>query len=282
MFEKIHKKIYQFYSITKTQRDIKHILALQNIDSVYNKELQKNPDSLLPYGFKVFSQCDEDGIIEKIFDEIGTTNKTFVEIGSGDGSENNTHYLLLKGWKGVWIDGSESRIAHAKKTFGVSKRLDIVHSFLDKDNAEQTLLSSLTKIGEDKIDFLSIDIDGNDIHVLEALKDIDARMICMEYNPAFRPPLAISVKYDEKHTWKNDIYHGSSLQAFYDVLSKRGYALVSCNLSGYNSFFVKQSELKNLKPLTPKEAYQPSRLWTVHLKHGHKVSNRFLQNELKN
>ena len=47
------------------------------------------------FGFKVHSQNEEDGIIQEIFRRIGVTNKKFIEIGVGDGLENNTLFLLL-------------------------------------------------------------------------------------------------------------------------------------------------------------------------------------------
>ena len=49
-----------------------------------------------------------------IFKDIKYLNKTFIEIGSGSGLENNTHYLLLKGWKGVWIDSNKSKVVDRK------------------------------------------------------------------------------------------------------------------------------------------------------------------------
>ncbi len=53
-----------------------------------------------------WSQNYEDGMIAEIFRRIGATQKTFLEIGVGDGSENNTTALLSAGWNGWWIDGS--------------------------------------------------------------------------------------------------------------------------------------------------------------------------------
>ena len=46
-----------------------------------------NPAALENYGYKVYSQNDEDGIIEEIFNRIGTTNKRFIEFGVQDGLE---------------------------------------------------------------------------------------------------------------------------------------------------------------------------------------------------
>lgn len=56
----------------------------------------KNEKALENYGYKVYSQNDEDGIIEEIFERIGITNKTFIEFGLQDGLESNTHYLLFQ------------------------------------------------------------------------------------------------------------------------------------------------------------------------------------------
>src|SRR5215475_6955019 len=62
-----------------------------------------DPKRLLRYGFKVYSQCDEDGIIQEIFKRIETTNRIFVEFGVETGIECNTVKLLLEGWRGLWL-----------------------------------------------------------------------------------------------------------------------------------------------------------------------------------
>ena len=64
-----------------------------------------DPRRLLRYHSQVCSQNGEDGIIHEIFRRIGTTTKIFVEVGVGDGCENNTAFLLSQGWTGFWIDG---------------------------------------------------------------------------------------------------------------------------------------------------------------------------------
>ena len=67
---------------------------------------------------KVYSQNGEDGIIEEIFNRIGTTNKFFVEFGIENGTECNTRHLLEdKGWQGLWIDGSFDNVMVARKRF---------------------------------------------------------------------------------------------------------------------------------------------------------------------
>ena len=49
--------------------------------------------SLQSKGRRVFSQADEDGVIEEVFNHVGTTNKVYVEFGASDGQECNTRYL---------------------------------------------------------------------------------------------------------------------------------------------------------------------------------------------
>ena len=48
---------------------------------------------LVKKGFKVFSQNDEDGAIEAVFDYIGTTDKVYVEFGVESCIECNSRYL---------------------------------------------------------------------------------------------------------------------------------------------------------------------------------------------
>ncbi len=55
------------------------------------------PENPAAYGFKVYSQADEDGVVDNITQRIGIDRGSFIEIGCGDGRENNSHYLLLKG-----------------------------------------------------------------------------------------------------------------------------------------------------------------------------------------
>ena len=71
-----------------------------------NNKRYNDKKNLINYGFKVYSQADEDGIINEILNRISNTSKTFVELGVQEGEECNTLYLLKSGWKGLWVDMS--------------------------------------------------------------------------------------------------------------------------------------------------------------------------------
>ena len=145
-------------------------------------------------GFKVFSQNDEDGIIEEILQRIGTLNplsRTFIEIGCGNGLENNTHYLLLKDFKGCWVDGDAKNLAFIETELGGLDfpRLQARQSFIDLSNIGGTISSQVRFLETSEPDFFSLDIDGNDLWILqESLRHFQPKVICVEYNPKF-PPL---------------------------------------------------------------------------------------------
>ena len=101
------------------------------------QERYKNKLYLDGFGYKVFSQNDEDGIINEIFTRIGTTNKKFIEFGVQDGIECNSHLLLDTGWSGLWIDGNKDDCNKIKTFFKTSledKKLAILNDFITKDN----------------------------------------------------------------------------------------------------------------------------------------------------
>src|ERR1043165_4786872 len=96
-----------------------------------------DPKRLLRHGFKVYSQHDEDGIIQEIFRRIGTGNRTFVEFGVETGIECNTVKLLVEGWRGLWIDGSNANVAQIQTnflSFVRDGRLKAIPSFITAEN----------------------------------------------------------------------------------------------------------------------------------------------------
>src|SRR5574337_1378514 len=230
------------------------------------------PGNPAAYGYKVYSQCDEDGIIAYIFSLIGARNKTFVEIGCSDGLENNTHALLLRGWRGVWIDADKKKINSIERTIPSNSKLTVRCVKISEGNVCDVIQSSQSGLNTTEIDFFSLDIDGQDLHVTTAfLATFKPRVICMEYNAKFPPPLEISVSRNGD-AWGGDDYQGASLCSFVKVLNESGYALVACSLSGVNAFFVNTREAATFPSFAPEQIYQPARYHLRHLRSGHRAS----------
>src|SRR5947209_11096538 len=146
------------------------------------KPRHNNPKRLLRYGFKVYSQNDEDGIVQEIFRRIGTANRTFVEFGVEAGTECNSVKLLVEGWRGVWIEAGADHAAAIKEGFApfiADQRLALVQSLVTAENINDLLRQGGAQ-GE--IDFLAIDIDHNDYWVWKAIDAVTPRVVAIEYN----------------------------------------------------------------------------------------------------
>lgn len=221
------------------------------------KEHLQDPKFLESYGYKVYSQNDEDGILHEIFDRIGTETKKFVEFGVQDGLECNSHYLLHKGWTGLWLEGSELYYQQLRRNFApvISKGLlktDCV--FITRENIDLTL----GKNGySGKVDLLSIDVDGNDYHIWEEISSVTPRVVCIEYNGRFPPDYAWVMPYFREHEWGGNDYFGASLKALENLGRKKGYQLVGTNLTGVNAFFVRAdlAQGKFPEPATAENLY---------------------------
>jgi len=229
--------------------------------------------SLIPYGYKMYSQADEDGMIAEIFHRIGVTNKTFVECGIGDGLENNTLALLHQGWKGLWIDANSIAIDNIRNEWAGligDGDLKVEHAFITRTNIDALIKKNIeSKI----IDLLSIDLDGNDWHIYEAISAVEPRVIVFEYNAKFPPPVRFCMEYDAEYVRSGDCF-GFSLQFIVDKMEGLGYRLVGCNLSGANAFFVRQELLQDhfLSPYTAAVHYEPARYYLAQLHSGQKPS----------
>lgn len=255
------------------------ILAQNEINLIRRGSKYTDPKSLLPFGYKIFSQNDEDGIIGEIFKRIGPTNKSFIEFGAGNGLENNTLTLVYKGWNGLWIDSSSKYVNNIQKHYSkiINRgQIKVIKSFITKSNIDSILKSNNMK-GE--IDLLSIDIDGNDIYIFNAISCISPRVVIMEYNAKFIPPMIYCMAYEEKYKWKGDDCFGSSLKYLEIEFSKKGYSLVGCNLTGVNAFFIRNDLVSNkfMEPFSAEFHYEPPRYYlTLGLSTGHPSSYRTL------
>jgi len=180
------------------------------------------------YERQISSQNGEDGILEAVFVKIGTTNKYFVEFGSGDTHECNTLYLSrCKGWKGLWMDATyldrRGRVKQERIT------AENIEALFQKHHVPQ------------EFDLLSIDIDGNDYWVWKAITNYHPRVVAIEYNSTIPPTESKTIPYDPNHMWDGSTnFFGASLLALKELGEQKGYTLIGCENSGTNAFFVKQ------------------------------------------
>jgi hypothetical protein len=217
--------------------------------------------------WKVHSQNGEDGLIAHVFSTIGPTDRRFVEIGIGDGSECNTANLTLHfGWGGLLVDCVTENVASARRFYheehGVPlARLAIAEARVDAENVN-ALLDRHGVRGS--IDLLSIDIDSNDYWVWKAIDRIKPRVVVIEYNASFGPSepwIALyEPSFDSRAHHPSGWYHGASLTALARLGARRGYQLVGCDSAGVNAFFVRRELAASKLPAQdPAEAFHPHR-----------------------
>jgi hypothetical protein len=211
-------------------------------------------------GFGVFSQYDEDGIIQFLINHVEIKNQTFVEFGVEHYEESNTRFLLMNdNWQGMVIDGSEENIDYIQND-RVSRRFDLQAqaAFITKDNINDLIRKS--GFHED-LGLLSVDIDGNDYWVWEAINAVRARIVVAEYNSVFgHEPVSILYQADFYRTKAHfsNLYYGCSLSALAHLAAKKGYMLAGSSLRGNNAFFVRKDIAGALPEVSAKDAYVSS------------------------
>lgn len=166
---------------------------------------------------KVYSQLWADGIIWKIFRDIGTTNNFFVEFGTQDGSECNTRFLRERcGWTGLLMDGDNDNALISLHSEWIT-RDNIVHLF-EKYNVPRNP------------DLLSVDIDGNDFHVLEAILEeggFRPRVIVVEAAMTLPPDVDMVIRYKPDHQWDGTCYSSASMLSYQKLGRRFGYSVVA-------------------------------------------------------
>jgi len=223
----------------------------------------KTSKQLQDYEFKVFSQWGEDGILQRLIECLEIKNHTFIEFGVEDFYESNCRYLMVNNnWAGFVLDGSRSNINRLRNSYFYWKyQLDTACSFITRGNINRLLASS----GFDRdLGILSIDIDGVDYHVFEAITEFNPRIVILEYNAVFGSERKITVPYadDFRRTKSHysNLYFGASLAALTHLANRKGYTLVGTTSAGVNAFFVRNDLMNDsLESHTAGSAFTLSR-----------------------
>ncbi len=229
-------------------------------------KLNQNTGSsrLSDYEFKVFSQFGEDGIIQFLTQSIAIPHKTFIEFGVGDFMESNCRFLLMKdNWKGFVLDSSAENInSLIRNNIYWKYHLGSRIAHVTRDNINELL--DLSGFDRD-LGILSVDIDGVDYYVVEAVSSYKPRILILEYNAVFGGSRKISVPYspdfNRTEAHHSNLYAGASLSAMNFLAEKLGYALVGSNLIGNNAFFVREDLLnERVRKRTVSDVFASSNL----------------------
>jgi hypothetical protein len=192
--------------------------------------------------FSIYSQNGEDGIIAFLTGGLKQNRKRFVEIGTADGGENNSLYLLKLGWTGLGVDVDPENIRRymsriANKPF--AQRLTLALMKVGWDNCQWIV----DEYGDKNPDFFSLDIDSVDYYIAYRMLQLGWRpsVVCCEYN-AFLGKEPVTVMYEANFSRRHldpqrGLYFGVSVAAWRYLFSQYGYKFCGTDSAGVNVFF---------------------------------------------
>ncbi len=216
--------------------------ALGRIEARQLSDLK--PDQIHAAEFSVYSQWGEDGIVQHLLHYIPISQKVFVEFGVENYTEANTRFLLVNdNWTGVVMDGARRTSTISSRTTYPGDSASRRNKLLLPGRTSTDLIRDNGIHGE--IGLLSIDIDGNDYWVWEAIDVVTPAIVIVEYNHRFGSERAVAVPYSADFQ-RSNAHHsltsttGASLAALCRLGNRKGYAFVGCTTAGNDAFFVRR------------------------------------------
>ena len=225
-------------------------------------------DDPFQYGFRTFSQNNEDGILLYIFTLIGTTNKKVCEIGVNCWNSKtavpesvSTNLISFHGWQGLLIDSDELNSGQILHHFHLNK--NTTYYFFNKQkinaNPDSSLFSPLVRqhfvspeningiLSENnfsgEIDLLSIDIDSSDFFVFDAIDVCTPRVVILETDGGkidYETSVVTKKGHPSTEAYMKSGFSGTmSLLAAVNLAKIKGYRLVTLSSGGWNAFFLR-------------------------------------------
>lgn len=192
--------------------------------------------------YNVFTYHGEDGILLYLLSQLQDFPKTFVDIGAGDCIKGNFSTLVVHyGWEGVFIDQNQQQLEVGRHFYKWKTRKGLFLKFLPATVTKDNVNNLIRETGMNgKIGMLSIDIDGNDYWIWDAIDVIQPQIVIIEAKVEFGNK-SITVPYGTaNHHTVDEMFNGASVEALRKLGVKKGYKLAGANKQGYNLFFVRR------------------------------------------
>lgn len=201
--------------------------------------------SLQEVEFSVSSQWGQDGIVHWLIERanIPAALNSFIEFGVESYRVSNTRFLLqTRNWRGLIMDAGSAALPSVKADGLYWKHdLTVKQAFITRENINDLMISAGFS-GE--IGLLSIDVDGNDYWVWEAVTAVNPVICICEYNAVFGDIHPVSIPYDPRferaQAHFSHLYFGASIAALRSLAARKGYRFVGTNLAANDAFFVRE------------------------------------------
>lgn len=190
------------------------------------------PYWLLDHAKNTHTQYGEDGIIAKVLSMLPERDKYCVEFGAWDGLylSNVRRLIEEEDYSAIMIEGNTEKYEELVDNYRSNSKVAPVNAFVGFEQ-KTGLDTILEPLGVPKnFDFLSIDIDGNDYHVWNAVVDYRPKLVCIEFNATTPTEIDFVQPADPK------IQRGCSLKALCRLGKEKNYELICANTC--NAFFI--------------------------------------------
>ena len=189
---------------------------------------------LLRFRNNITSECGEDGILAHIFDKIGEGKKYCVEVGAHDGVRFSNTFALIRdrNWAGLLVEsdtGAYQKLETAYRSLDRVRTANVRVAATGQHSLGRVLASASAPAD---IDFLCIDVEGNDYHLWANLRGYRPRVVMIDFNPTI-PNDVLFVQEDSD--LKND---SASLSALIELGRALGYELAAATT--WNAIFVRR------------------------------------------
>ncbi len=239
-FEDVDKRLHDLEPGLQIDRNI--YLAIAELRRMHEAVVDRpvkcvRRGELTPWELKGFSQNGEDGVIAEILGRIGALTHYFVEFGIESGREGNCVFLAdVAGWSGLFIEADGGYFAELEQKYEHVKGVTTLSEYVTPSNVQELFARAGVP---DEPDVLSIDVDGADYWIWEAIVDYRPRVVVIEYNSALDPAQRL-VQPRDLPGWDGTDYFGASLGAIAMLADQKGYRLVHTELAAANAFLVRE------------------------------------------
>jgi hypothetical protein len=239
-------------------------IALRRIQLDYrSRVLSGQPlPAIWDTGFRVFSEFDEDGVTLFLLSVDGSNSRRFVDIGAGDGvfASNTANLALNLGFHGLLIDANGSLVERGRRFYArhpdtMLQPPAFVHAAVTPDNVNELVRGAGF---EGEIDLLSIDIDGNDYWIWEALTCVTPRFVLAEAHTMYGLEdwvMPYQPDFDARSA-RAGVRIGASPVAMGKLAQRLGYRMVGANLYGFNIFYARNDVAEMLPAIDVEQLFR--------------------------
>jgi hypothetical protein len=232
---------------------------------------QLPPDlPLSAYELSVFSQNGEDGILQELCRRLPVPH-TFVEFGIQSGWEGNCVLLAdVFDWSGLFIEYNRKTFEQLQRKYAYNSRVKTVCAKVSPQNIGSLFAEAdvPTELG-----ILSIDIDGNDYWVWEAITGYRPVILVIEFNSGIPSEEPLVQPFNEGDP-EDGTFFGANLAALEVIGVAKDYELVHTDIAGVNAFFVRRDLLTGAVPTGASVARHGLNYYLMSSKFRHTVSDR--------